>query len=66
MHNYLLTTNTRVLEQFGFRKRISTENAAFKLTDSTLKAINKKNPCSWNILSFGKSFQLCKSQNFVN
>jgi hypothetical protein len=31
-----------VAEQFGFRKRMSTENAAFKLTDSVLKSFNKK------------------------
>jgi hypothetical protein len=31
-----------VPEQFGFRKGISTENAAFKLTDSVLKSFNKK------------------------
>jgi hypothetical protein len=37
MHNrlnqYLQTNNILVPEQFGFRKGITTENAAFKLTD---------------------------------
>jgi hypothetical protein len=31
-----------VPEEFGFRKGTSTENAAFKLTDSISKSINKK------------------------
>jgi hypothetical protein len=46
MHNtlshYLKTNNTLVTKQGGFRKRISTENAAFKLTDSVLKSVNEK------------------------
>jgi hypothetical protein len=41
MHNmlshYLRTNNTLVPEQFGFRKGISTENTAFKLTDKQTK-----------------------------
>jgi hypothetical protein len=31
-----------VLKQFGFRQGSSTENAAFKLTDSVFKSINQK------------------------
>jgi hypothetical protein len=46
MHNrlscYLQTSNILVPEQFGFRKGISTENAAVKLTESVLKSINLK------------------------
>jgi hypothetical protein len=46
MHNrlnhYLQTNNVLISEQFGFRKGMSTENAAFKLTDSVLKSINQK------------------------
>jgi hypothetical protein len=37
LSHYLQTSNIRVIEQSGFRKGISTENAAFKLTDSVLK-----------------------------
>jgi hypothetical protein len=44
MHNrlshYLQTNNTLVPEQFGFRKGISTENTALKLTDSVLISVN--------------------------
>jgi hypothetical protein len=68
MSNYrpisLLTTFSKVLEkvmynrlvpeQFGFRKGISTENAAFKLTDNVFRST--KNACCWNILLFGESF----------
>jgi hypothetical protein len=38
----LQTNNILVPEQFGIRKGISTENAAFKLTGSILKSINQK------------------------
>jgi hypothetical protein len=37
-------------EQCGFRQGSSIENAAFKLTESVLKFINKKNVCWWDIL----------------
>jgi hypothetical protein len=40
--HYLQTNNILVPEQFGFRKGISTENAAFKLTDSVLKSLNQE------------------------
>jgi hypothetical protein len=46
MHNrishYLQTNNMPVPEQFGFRKRISTENTTFKLTNSVLKPLNQE------------------------
>jgi hypothetical protein len=44
------TNNILVPEQFGFRKGLSAEIAAFKLTDNILKAINQKNACWRNIL----------------
>jgi len=31
-----------VAEQYAFRKGMSTEDAAFRLTDSVLKALNQK------------------------
>jgi hypothetical protein len=39
---YLKTNNILVPEQFGFRKGISTENAAFELTDCILKSLNQR------------------------
>jgi hypothetical protein len=42
LSHYLQTNNILVPEQFCFRKGISTENAAFKLTDGVLKSLNQK------------------------
>ena len=36
------TNNILVTEQCGFRKGVSTEDTAFRLTDSVFKPINKK------------------------
>jgi hypothetical protein len=41
--SYLLhSNNILATDQHGFRKEMSTENAAFRLTDSVLQSINKK------------------------
>jgi hypothetical protein len=45
LNQHLQTNNLLVREQYGFRKGISTENAAFRLTDSILKCINQKYAC---------------------
>jgi len=37
------TNNTLVPEQFGFRQGKSTDNAAFKLTNSTIPKVNTRN-----------------------
>jgi hypothetical protein len=42
LSHHMHTNNILVPEQFGFRQGKSTENAAFKLTDSVLKSINQK------------------------
>jgi hypothetical protein len=42
LSNHMNNNNILVPEQFGFRQRKSTENAAFKLTNSILKSINQK------------------------
>jgi hypothetical protein len=53
MHNrishYLKANNILVLEQFGLREGIYTENAAVKLTVRILKSFNQ-DPCWWNNL----------------
>jgi hypothetical protein len=60
LSHYLQTINILVPEPFGFRKGISTENAAFKLTDSVLKSINKK-------MQFGGIFcDVAKAFDYVN
>jgi len=38
----LHTNNRLVTEQYSFRKGISTEDAAFRLTDIVFKSINQK------------------------
>jgi hypothetical protein len=50
------TNNTLVSEQFGFRQGSSTENAAFKLTNSILKSINQKIHASGIFCDLAKAF----------
>jgi hypothetical protein len=42
LSHHMHTNNTLIPEQFGFRQGKSTDNAAFKLTNSALKSINQK------------------------
>jgi hypothetical protein len=42
LSHHLQTNNILVLEQHGFKKGISTENAVFRLTDSVFKSIYQK------------------------
>jgi hypothetical protein len=42
LSQHLRTNNILVPEQHGFRKGISTENVAFRLTDSVFKSLNQK------------------------
>jgi len=42
LSQHLHINNILVTEQYGFRKGISTEDAAFRLTDSVFKSINQK------------------------
>jgi hypothetical protein len=48
LSHHMQTNNILVPEKF--RKDMSTEDAAFKLTDNVLKSINQKNACLRNIL----------------
>jgi len=41
LSQHLHTNNILVTEQYGVRKVISTENAAFRIRDSVLKSINQ-------------------------
>jgi hypothetical protein len=50
------TNDTLVPEQFGFRKGMSTENPAFKLTDSVLKSLNQKMHVGGIFCSLTKAF----------
>jgi hypothetical protein len=60
LSHYLQTNNTLFPELFGFRKGISTENAAFKLIDSVLKSVNQ------NMHIGGIFCDLAKGFDFVN
>jgi hypothetical protein len=42
LHHHLNITNILVPEQHAFRKGMSTEDAAFRLTDSLFKSLNQK------------------------
>jgi hypothetical protein len=42
LSQHLHTNTVLVTEQHGFRKGLSTGNAAFRITDSVLKSINQK------------------------
>jgi hypothetical protein len=55
LSHHMQTNNILVSEQFGFMKDVSTEDAAFKLTDNLSKSINQKNACWRNVLRFRKS-----------
>jgi hypothetical protein len=41
LSQHLHTNNVLVTEQYGFRKGLSSENDAFRLTDSVIKSINQ-------------------------
>jgi len=42
LSQHLRANNMLVTEQYSFRKGISTEDAAFRLTDSVFKFVNQK------------------------
>jgi hypothetical protein len=42
LNQHLQTNNILLPEQYAFRKAMSTEDAAFRLTDSVLKPLNQK------------------------
>jgi hypothetical protein len=54
LSHYLHTSNILVTEQPGFRKGMSTENAAFRLTDS--KYVNQKMCVGGTFCDLAKSF----------
>jgi hypothetical protein len=52
----LHTNNILVTEQYSFREGISTEDAAFRLTDSVFKSINHKMNVGGIFCDLAKSF----------
>jgi len=56
LSHHMHTNNIVVLGLFGFRQGGSTENAAFKLTDSICKSINQKMHVDGIFCDLAKSF----------
>jgi hypothetical protein len=50
--------NILVPEQFSFRQGSSTENSAFKLTESVLKCVNQKMHVSGILYDLAKAFEI--------
>ena len=61
LSEHLHTNNILVTEHCGFRKGISTEDAAFRLTDGSFKSINKKKMHNGGIF-----YELAKAFDCVN
>jgi hypothetical protein len=57
LSHHLHTNNILVPEQRGFRKGITTENAAFKLTDSVFKSLNQKIHIGGIFCDLAKAFE---------
>jgi hypothetical protein len=54
--NHLYENNILVEEQFGFRTKISTDMAIYKLTNEMLKALNSKNVIGGIFCDLEKAF----------
>jgi hypothetical protein len=60
LSQHVNTNNIPIAERYGFRKEISTEDAAFRMTDGVFKSIQQK------ILVGGIFCDLAKAFDFVN
>jgi hypothetical protein len=60
LSHHMHTNNILIPEQFGFRQGKSTDNAAFKLTNSVLKSVNRKLHVGGMFCDSAKAFD-CKS-----
>jgi hypothetical protein len=56
LSQHLHTNNIQVTEQYGFRKGISSENAAFRITISVLKSINQLTHVAGIFCDLAKAF----------
>jgi hypothetical protein len=67
LNQHLQNSNILVTEEFGFRKGLSTDNAAYKLTDSILSAQNKQYCIIGVFCDLAKSIMsfCCKNYDFM-
>jgi hypothetical protein len=56
LSQHLHTNNIQVTEQYRVRKGISTENAAFRITDCVLKSINQYTQVAGVFCGLAKAF----------
>ena len=64
LSHHLHTNNILVTEQCGFRKGISTEDAAWRLTDNVLKSINQKMQVGEICCDLAKTFDCVNHEHF--
>jgi hypothetical protein len=62
---YLKANYVLVPKQFGFRKGISTKNAAFKLKDCILKSLNQKMHVGGIFCDLTKAFDCVNHELFL-
>ena len=64
LNQHLYTNNILVPEKYAFRKGMSTEDVAFRLTDSILKSLNQKLHVGGNFCDLSKAFD-CVSHEIL-
>ena len=62
LNQHLYTNNILVPEQYAFRKVMSTEDAAFRLTDSVLKSLNQKLHVGGSFCDLSKAFDCVRHE----
>jgi len=50
LYIYLNDYNILVVDQYGFREKLSTEKSTYTLLNNILSSLNRRKPCWWFIL----------------